>query len=195
VLSLPAASYAAETYLLEFATPRVSVAPDTTLRFSLWDDGATIDAIYADEVNGSSGYMRISVFARRRLAVAAGSHTFSVRAHIAAGGVANSTVEAGGGGAGDFAPMNLRAVRANPSILEASDVAPAGEACGSIGNPCQVAGTVGATQEGSWTGGLDAETEERLDLVWYGVWASVGLTLVLMVAPRWFSSFRVTHGA
>lgn len=36
---------------------------------------------------------------------------------------------------------------------------------------------------------------ESLNLVWWGVWALVGLMFILIVAPRWFAAFRVTHGA
>lgn len=42
---------------------------------------------------------------------------------------------------------------------------------------------------------LASSDRERLDLQWWGTWAVVGLLFVLMLAPRWFSAFRVTRGA
>lgn len=35
---------------------------------------------------------------------------------------------------------------------------------------------------------------DSLNLVWWGVWALVGLMFILIAAPRWFAAFRVTHG-
>lgn len=36
--------------------------------------------------------------------------------------------------------------------------------------------------------------QERLDLVWWGVWAVVGLSFVQLIAAKWYSAFKVTHG-
>jgi hypothetical protein len=34
-----------------------------------------------------------------------------------------------------------------------------------------------------------AEQQQRLDLLWWGVWALVGLTLVLLIVPFWRAAF------
>lgn len=47
---------------------------------------------------------------------------------------------------------------------------------------------------GSGGSGLSAEDSHKLDLVWWGVWGMLGLMLVLIMAPRWFRVFGVTHG-
>lgn len=36
-----------------------------------------------------------------------------------------------------------------------------------------------------------AEQQQRLDLVWWGVWGAIGLLLVLVVASVWFRSWRM----
>lgn len=36
--------------------------------------------------------------------------------------------------------------------------------------------------------------QERLDLVWWGVWASIGLSLVAMIAATWYNLFDITRG-
>lgn len=52
---------------------------------------------------------------------------------------------------------------------------------GTTGDPCLV--QVAAT--------LSADDQGRLDLLWWGIWGLVGLTLVLMVAGPWFRSWRM----
>lgn len=52
-----------------------------------------------------------------------------------------------------------------------------------------------ATQAVSGTVALSDSDRERLDLAWWGSWALVGLVFVLILAPRWFAAFRVTHGS
>lgn len=39
-----------------------------------------------------------------------------------------------------------------------------------------------------------AQQQERLDLIWYGSWALVGLMFVLLLATKWYSVFKVTRG-
>jgi hypothetical protein len=41
---------------------------------------------------------------------------------------------------------------------------------------------------------LNTGAIERLDLMWWGVWAAVGVGFVAILAPRWFAAFRVTRG-
>jgi ABC-type phosphate transport system substrate-binding protein len=53
----------------------------------------------------------------------------------------------------------------------------------------------GGTQEVSGTVALSSSDRERADLQWWGTWAIVGLMFALLLAPRWFIAFRVTHGA
>lgn len=36
-----------------------------------------------------------------------------------------------------------------------------------------------------------ADQQQRLDLIWWGGWAAVGLLLVLIVATAWFRSWRM----
>lgn len=55
---------------------------------------------------------------------------------------------------------------------------------GGGGEPSEISGTVA----------LSGDDRDRLDLTWWGQWATVGLMFALMLAPRWFSAFRVTHG-
>lgn len=37
---------------------------------------------------------------------------------------------------------------------------------------------------------LSAPDRERLDLAWYGMWAVVGLLLVLLVSQKWYGAWR-----
>lgn len=55
-------------------------------------------------------------------------------------------------------------------------------------------GNTAGTGEISGTVALSAADRERLDLSWWGVWAVGGLLLVVVLAPRWFAAFRITHG-
>ncbi len=50
------------------------------------------------------------------------------------------------------------------------------------------------SQEIAGTVALSESDRERFDLGWYGVWAIVGLLLVLMIAPRFTSALNVTRG-
>lgn len=36
-----------------------------------------------------------------------------------------------------------------------------------------------------------ADQQERLDLLWWGVWAIVGLLFVLIIAEAWFRSWKM----
>jgi len=38
------------------------------------------------------------------------------------------------------------------------------------------------------------EQQERLDLIWWGAWGCLGLLLVVLIAGKWYSAFRVTRG-
>lgn len=42
---------------------------------------------------------------------------------------------------------------------------------------------------------LAENDHDALNLIWWGQWATVGLLFVLILAPRWFTAFRVTRGA
>jgi hypothetical protein len=42
----------------------------------------------------------------------------------------------------------------------------------------------------SGTVALDTDATQRLDLLWWGVWGLVGLTLVLIFAPAWRRAFQ-----
>lgn len=46
----------------------------------------------------------------------------------------------------------------------------------------------------SGTVALSADDAHRLDLAWWGMWALVGLVLVLLIAPRWFRAFSLEDG-
>src|SRR4051794_41139449 len=46
-----------------------------------------------------------------------------------------------------------------------------------------------AAEPVSGTVALDADASSRLDLVWWGSWALVGLGLVAVIAPAWRSAF------
>jgi len=56
-------------------------------------------------------------------------------------------------------------------------------------SPVEVEGEV--TGGGGGGGGLGAEDQERLNLVWWGVWALVGLSLVALVAPRLHGAWSI----
>jgi hypothetical protein len=70
-------------------------------------------------------------------------------------------------------------------------------ASGPSGNQ-EISGTV-ALAEGTEVGinglvGLSEPDRDRMDAAWYGVWALVGLTFVLMIAPKFNSLMDVTRG-
>jgi len=67
---------------------------------------------------------------------------------------------------------------AHTVLLEGIEANTAGD------GPAEVSGTVA----------LSGGDRERLDLAWYGVWAAVGLLLVLMIAPTFLNLLRVTRG-
>lgn len=54
------------------------------------------------------------------------------------------------------------------------------------------AGSGSATVSG--TVALAPDDAHRLDLAWWGMWALVGLVLVLIVAPRWYAAFNLESG-
>jgi hypothetical protein len=62
------------------------------------------------------------------------------------------------------------------------------------GEPVPVTGGSSGPSEISGTVALSQDDRDRMDLSWWGTWALVGLMFVLIVAPRWFSAFRVTRG-
>lgn len=54
---------------------------------------------------------------------------------------------------------------------------------------------VGTDDEGAGgSGGLSADDRIRLDYIWWGVWALVGLALVGFLAPRWYRALDTRHG-
>lgn len=168
VVSLGLLSYAAAPIVLTFFSPTIDPA-SALLRVSLWDGSTNLGMIW--QALGSSGTSgAVAVF---RLTPSAGSHTYRIRAFNAGGGT--STIYGGTAGAGNFAPITLRAALANPSIITQADL--------------------DAIENSSGVVALDQAGMDRLDLIWWGVWALVGATFVLILAPRWSSVFRVTHGA
>lgn len=62
-----------------------------------------------------------------------------------------------------------------------------------------VSGTVACSNcaggGGGEGGGLTSIESTSVQGTAWGVWALVGLTFVLIAAPRWFRAFRVTHGS
>jgi hypothetical protein len=50
--------------------------------------------------------------------------------------------------------------------------------------------TSGSSTPVSGTVALDSDATQRLDLLWWGVWGLVGLTLVLIFAPAWRRAFQ-----
>lgn len=72
------------------------------------------------------------------------------------------------------------------NIYEASPPPDAPEAMHVIVDECDSCGGGGAGGEVS----LSASDRERLDLGWWGAWATVGLLLVLLFAQKWHGAWR-----
>lgn len=62
-----------------------------------------------------------------------------------------------------------------------------------LADPLPVDCTAGCSGGGGSTT-LAAADHDALNLIWYGVWALVGLTFVVILAPRFYAAFRTTHG-
>jgi len=157
------------------------------VRLSLWRDSTDL-GFYWQQSSATA------VAASWRLTPAAGTYTFKVRAYRSS--ATSALLYGGPGGGGSLAPMQMRVVRANPTLgagahdhddryytkPEVDELVEgvALQGCGGLGNPCVVSGSMG----------LMAGDAERLDLIWVGIWLTAGMLVGLWFAVKGWASLR-----
>jgi hypothetical protein len=78
--------------------------------------------------------------------------------------------------------MVVAAVIASPAVAAAPSFA---DACGSVNNF-----DYAVCERLDYLANSESEDTDKLDLVWWGVWASVGMSFVLVLSPMFVKSFR-----
>jgi hypothetical protein len=99
----------ATTFELEFFSPCVrGNTDDSELHLILFDDTTVLGELIDWKRGSTSGQMKGPVLGRRRVTPGAGVHTYEAKGYNTGAFV---TVEAGGGGSGNFMPGYLRLIR------------------------------------------------------------------------------------